>query len=254
MPAYEITTQWVQLGEGEGEGPEGYVAQPVGREPDGAVIVAGEMFGVPGHLRDICGRFAAQGYAAIAPDFYWRHGRRAQFGYEEPEYGQAMALMKGLRRDEVLSDLGAARVTAQRYAAGGGTAILGFSVGGHIAMLGASAMPFDLAVNYYGGWLLDGGIPLAEPLPPVSNSEAIAANTGFVLGFFGANDFVMSLDEWQRIGRRLDEAGVAQEQITYSEAGHGFFNDERPDYYDPSAAEDAWQRTLNALAQHVRSD
>src|SRR5205085_8864712 len=108
MSAYEITTQWVQLGEGAGDGPEGYIARPAGREPAGAVIVAGEMFGVPGHLRDICGRFAAQGYAAIAPDFYWRHQRRSQFGYEEPEYGQAMTLMKGLRRDEALSDVAAA--------------------------------------------------------------------------------------------------------------------------------------------------
>ncbi|MEU9123597.1 dienelactone hydrolase family protein [Streptomyces sp. NPDC048506] len=165
-----------------------------------------------------------------------------------------MALMKGLRRDEVRSDIAAARVTARQYAGGGGTAILGFSVGGHIAMLGATAMPFDLVVNYYGGWLLDGGIPLAEPLPPVADSEAIAANAGFVLGLFGANDFVMSLDEWHRIGRRLDAAGVAHEQVTYHEAGHGFFNDERPDYYDAAAAEDAWQRTLNALAKHVRTD
>ena len=62
MSAYEITTQWVQLGEGAGDGPEGYIARPAGREPAGAVIVAGEMFGVPGHLRDICGRFAAQGF------------------------------------------------------------------------------------------------------------------------------------------------------------------------------------------------
>jgi carboxymethylenebutenolidase len=250
MSENAVTAQWIPLA--EGDGPEGYLALPEGRTALGAVLVGGEMFGVPAHVRDICHRLAAQGYAALAPNYYWRHVRRPGFGYEEPEYGQAMALMKGLRADEVLADVAAARTAVQTYAGDGGTAILGFSIGGHIALLGATELPFDLVVNYYGGWLLDGGIPLADPVPPVAKSEAIAAHTGFVLGFFGADDFVMSLAEWHRVGERLTAAHVAHEQVTYSGVGHGFFNDERPDYYDAKSAEDSWRRTLEALTQHVR--
>ncbi|KUJ69446.1 hypothetical protein ACZ90_11180 [Streptomyces albus subsp. albus] len=250
MSANTVGEQWVQLGDEQDR--EGYLVLPQEREPQGAVIVGGEMFGVPEHVRDICRRIAAEGYAALAPNYYWRHARRPGFGYEEPEYGQAMALMKGLRAEEVLADLAAAHAVAGSHAGGGGTAIMGFSIGGHIAMLGATELSFDLVVNYYGGWLLDGGIPLSDPEPPVARSEAIAANAGFVLGFFGADDFVMSLDEWHRVGARLEAAGVTQEQVTYPQAGHGFFNDERPTYYDAEAAQDSWQRTLDALAQHVR--
>ncbi|MFF2807218.1 dienelactone hydrolase family protein [Streptomyces sp. NPDC058000] len=43
-------------------------------------------------------------------------------------------------------------------------------------------------------------------------------------------------------------------QLAYSQAGHGFLHDERPDSYGATAAADAWPRTLSALAQHVRSD
>jgi carboxymethylenebutenolidase len=245
------------------DGPEAYVARPEGGDSAGAVIVGGEMFGVNAHLRDVCHRLAAAGYTAIAPDFYWRHSRRAGLGYEDEVRPEAFGLMQGLRREEVLADLAAARAyatgaavtgdgAAGGAAGGGGTALLGFSLGGHIAVLGATELPFDLVVSYYGGWLLDGGLPLADPVPPVARSEQIAARTGHLLAFFGADDFVMSLDEWHRIGERLRAADVACDLVTYSGVGHGFFNDERPATYDEKAAQDAWQRTLDALAQHVR--
>lgn len=260
------SAQWVQLG--GPDGPEAYVARPDGREPAGAVVVAGEMFGVNPHLRDICHRLAEAGYTAIAPDFYWRRTRRAALGYEDEARPEAFALMKGLRREEVLADLSAAQSYAAQHAGAGrhagqhagagqqegagGTAVLGFSLGGHIAVLGATELRFDLVVSYYGGWLLDGGLPLADPEPPVVRSERIAANTGFLLGFFGADDFVMSLDEWHRIGERLRASGAAHELVTYPGVGHGFFNDERPATYDEKTTRDAWRRTLDALELHLR--
>ncbi|WP_371480564.1 dienelactone hydrolase family protein [Kitasatospora sp. NBC_00315] len=249
MADHTISGQWVPLG--GPDGPEAYVAGPEGRESAGAVIVGGEMFGVNAHLRDVCHRLAAAGYTAIAPDFYWRSTRRAGLGYGDEVRPEAFGLMQGLRREEVLADLAAARAYGSDAAPDGGTALLGFSLGGHIAVLGASELRFDLVVSYYGGWLLDGGLPLADPVPPVANSERIAANTGFLLAFFGADDFVMSLDEWHRIGTRLRGAGVACDLVTYEGVGHGFFNDERPATYEEKTAHDAWGRTLDALALHV---
>ncbi|MEW1911598.1 dienelactone hydrolase family protein [Kitasatospora sp. NPDC085895] len=246
------TARWIPLGEGEGGGPEGLLVLPDGRPAHGSVVVAGEFFGVTGHLKAVCERLATAGYAVLAPDFYWRNARRAGFGHDEAGRAEGRRLMTALRRYEVLADLTAARSTVREFGGQGGTAVLGFSLGGHIAVLGATALPFDLVVSYYGGWLLDGGIPLAEPRPPVADSAAIAKNTGFLLGFFGADDFVMSLDEWHRVGEHLHAAGVRHEQVTYQGVGHGFFNDERPDTYDEKSATDAWRRTLDALAEHLR--
>jgi len=79
----------------------------------------------------------------------------------------------------------------------------------------------------------------------------IGFNTGFPLGFLGSDDFVMSFDEWHRVGERLREAGVAHEQVTCGGVGHGFFCGERPETYDKATAEDAWRRTLDALARYV---
>ncbi|GAA4866757.1 dienelactone hydrolase family protein [Kitasatospora terrestris] len=242
-----VSERWVALGDGA----EGYLVLPQGREVRGAVVAAGEFFGVTDHLKDVCGRLAAEGFAVLAPDFYWRDTRRAGFGYDDEGRAEGRRLMTGLRREEVLADLAAARRVAAGYAGGGGTALLGFSLGGHIAVLGATELRFDLVVSFYGGWLLDGGIPLAEPVAPAARAAEIAANTGFLLGFFGADDFVMPLDEWHRVGGNLRAAGAAHEQVTYEGVGHGFFNDERPEAYDPEAAADSWRRTLEALAEHV---
>jgi carboxymethylenebutenolidase len=245
----KVVAEWIAT-TGE-DGPEGWLARPADREPRGAVVVTGEMFGVTGHLKDVCARLAAAGYAALAPDVYWRYGRRTGLDADEAGRARGRELMTGLRRDEALADLAAARTAALRHTGPGGVAALGFSLGGHLAVLASTELRFDLVVSYYGGWLLDGGLPVAEPVAPVGNAAGIAANTGFLLGFFGADDFVMPIDEWERVGRRLAEAGAAYEQVTYRGVGHGFFCDERPATYDARAAADAWGRTLAALERYV---
>jgi dienelactone hydrolase len=48
-----------------------YVAHPE-TEPAAAIVVIQEIFGVNAFVREVCGRLAAQGYLAIAPDLFWR--------------------------------------------------------------------------------------------------------------------------------------------------------------------------------------
>jgi len=244
-----VEGRWVPLG--DGEGPEGWLVLPEGRAARGSVVLAGEFFGVTGHLKSVAERLAGEGYAVVAPDLYWRGLRRAGLGYDDEGRAEGRRLMTALRAEEVLADLTAAQRTAREHGGDGGSAVAGFSLGGHVAVLGATGLRFDLVLSWYGGWLLDGGIPLAEPVGPAARAAEVAANTGFLLGFFGADDFVMSLDEWHRVGANLRAAGVAHEQVTYEGVGHGFFNDERPETYEAKAAEDSWRRALDALAQHV---
>jgi len=61
-------------------GPDGtqidaYLSQPAvpGNYP--GVIVTMEGMGLEDHMKDLCRRFAEQGYIAIAPDLYTREGR-----------------------------------------------------------------------------------------------------------------------------------------------------------------------------------
>lgn len=239
----QISTDWIRLG----GGPDAYVAVPRDREPSGAVVAGAEMFGFTGHSRAVCDRLAGSGYAVVAPDFYWRDTRRPILGYDGAGRAEARRLMTGLRRDDVLADVDTALEEATARAGRGGTAMVGLSMVGHLAVLAATRLPLNLAVTFYGGWTLRGGIPVAEP-PPLEDAGKI---TAFLLGFVGGRDFLISVDEWRAIDERLSAAGVQHELITYPDAAHGFANDERPDTYDAVSADDAWQRTLAALRERV---
>ncbi len=240
-----ITTEWTRLGHA---GPDAYVATP--SRPQGAVVVVPEMFGVNPYARSICDRLAAEGYVAVTPDIYWRQGRLADLGYDEDSRQEGFRLMHTVRRDEVLADIAAARACAvSRAAESARTAILGFSLGGHIALLAATESRFDLAVVFYPGWTLHGGIPLADPRPPLADAARLAANGTYVLGFNGADDHLISPEEWTGVETRLTAAGVPHELIAYPGVGHGFFCDDRPKTYVPEAAADAWPRLLTALAK-----
>ena len=48
-----------------------YRARPAG-PPRGGLVVVQEIFGVNRHIRNLCDRFAADGYAALAPAIFDR--------------------------------------------------------------------------------------------------------------------------------------------------------------------------------------
>src|SRR5262245_42060095 len=52
----------------------GYRARPAKAGSHATVLVVQEIFGVHEHIRDVCRRFAKQGYCAVAPELYARQG------------------------------------------------------------------------------------------------------------------------------------------------------------------------------------
>src|SRR5262245_17765795 len=53
---------------------DGYLATPPGSKGPG-VIVLQEWWGLVQHIKNVCDRFAAEGFSALAPDMY--HGQTA---------------------------------------------------------------------------------------------------------------------------------------------------------------------------------
>src|ERR1039458_4025410 len=47
----------------------GYLASPAGGSGPGVVVIQ-EWWGLVGHIKDVCDRFAAEGFVALAPDLY----------------------------------------------------------------------------------------------------------------------------------------------------------------------------------------
>lgn len=221
----------------------------------GAVVVCGELFGVTDYVTGILTRLADAGFVAVAPDFYWRNGRRQVIAYDEAGRERGFALMATLSAEEVVADIIAARALALDHAGGaGGTAVLGFSAGGHLSVLAATRLRFDLLGSFYGPWTLHGGAPLSEPNPPLDQAEAIAGFGTEMLGAVGDQDHVISQPEWKQIEERLTEAGVVHELVTYPGRPHGFLCPDRPATYDADADADVWRRLLTALDRRVARD
>src|SRR5438552_7634145 len=57
-----------------------YRADPAGKSLGGVVVVQ-EIFGVNHHIRSVCDRLAALGYAAVAPAVFDRFVRDFETGY-----------------------------------------------------------------------------------------------------------------------------------------------------------------------------
>lgn len=250
MSSVPVAAGWTRLSGGA----EAFMAAPSQGAPAATVVVGMELFGVTPWVRRACERLAGAGYAAVAPDFYWRQAPRVELGYDDAGREEGFRLLNGLTGEGVAADTEAALALGAARGAAGVRAFAGFSLGGHLGVLAATRLPLDLVVSCYGGWTLDGGIPLAEPEPPLmpEGAAAIAGHGTALLVLVGGQDFLISADERRRMGQRLDAAGVRHELVDYPRAAHGFLCEDRPAGYDADAAGDAWDRILKALARQAR--
>ena len=227
--------QELLTGKIEYPGPEeqalvGYLARPEGAAVLPAVVVIQEWRGLTEHIEDITRRLARQGFVALAPDLY--HGVVAS----EPD--EARKLSRGLDTDRVVREIRHAIgfLLGQAYVTGPRVGIIGFCMGGRLA-LQTVRVEGDLgaAVAFYGS-------PLAPNVVPEVKAP--------LLGLYGAEDGGIPEENVWAMAKALDEAGIENEMHIYPGAGHAFLNDTRSTYR-PEAAADAWRRTLDWLHGHL---
>ena len=63
-------TERVRFTARDGHTAEGELALPPGDARAGGLVLLQEWWGVNGHIRDLCKRFAREGFVVIAPDLY----------------------------------------------------------------------------------------------------------------------------------------------------------------------------------------
>src|SRR4029079_16375431 len=78
---------------------DGYLAIPSSGSGPGVIVIQ-EWWGLVDHIKDVCDRFAGEGFVALAPDLY--HGKTTK----SPD--EAGKLMMAMRIDEAERDLSAA--------------------------------------------------------------------------------------------------------------------------------------------------
>jgi len=214
----------------------GYLATPrSGRGP--GVVVIQEWWGLVDHIKDVCDRFASEGFVALAPDLF--HGEGAS--NQEPD--RAGKLAQSLKLEEAGRDIGGAVkwLAESERTSGNKVGIVGFCLGGALALYAASNNPQIAAtVAFYPG--------LSWPAGQAADPTRIQ---GAVLGHFATHDDSYTREQVDDLLRRLEEAGVDVEFFWYEAAGHAFFNDDRPDVHHPDHAQLAWDRTLAFFRKHL---
>lgn len=193
-----------------------YVARP-DKGGEKTVIVIQEWWGLNDHIKDIAGRYASEGFTAVAPDLY--RGKLAADPEEAGKMMKALSIKDGLDTIKNTVDAAAKASNAAHFG------ITGYCMGGTFALRAACELEgFSAAAPFYGD------VPEEEVL------KKLRTPTIFVSG---------TKDAWinpEKVAY-LEDAAERYELPVHSakyQADHAFFNDTRPEVYDKAAAEDAW--------------
>jgi carboxymethylenebutenolidase len=207
---------------------KGYLAMP-DAEVAVPLIVIQEWWGLVPHIKDVCDRFAAKGFAALAPDLY-----RGESTTEPDEAGK---LMMALNIQQAGKDMSGAVDKLQKVTGRLHVGVTGFCMGGGLALVLATQRPDAVAavVPWYGL------IPWPEAQPDWS------ALTASVLGHYAANDGFFGPPQVAELQDTLDGLGKDAELKCHPGVDHAFFNDTRPEVYDQPTAELAFEETVAFL-------
>lgn len=200
---------------------DGYIA---GSGP--GVLVIQEWWGLVPHIMDVVDRFAAAGFTALAPDLY--HGESST----EPD--GAGKLMMALNIEQAAKDMSGAIDLLQDRTGSEKVGVVGFCMGGGLALVVASKRPDAVAAcaPYYGV------IPWASAQPDLA---AIAAT---VVGEYAEHDDFANPEATRALEAALRDLGKDATMHIHAGTHHAFFNDARPEVYDAAAAAAAWDRTI----------
>jgi len=226
-----------------------YVARPAARGRRGTIIVVNEIFGIHDYIKDVCRRFAREGYVAIAPDYFDRAGDPAAM----TNFDEIRPIVATANYEQVMGDTSGAIdwIRAQNFT-NGDIGITGFCWGGTVVWMAAAHLTHIKAgVAWYGRvvrpapgswgseeerpWPLDSAADLRKP----------------VLGLYAELDNGIPLEGVERFRAALNANGNPShsEIIVYPGVRHGFHADYRQSY-NAEAAADGWTRALAWFRTH----
>ena len=214
----------VRLTSEDGNVFSGYRADPAGTSR-GSLVVIQEVFGVNEHIRDVCDRFADNGYTALAPALFDRVRPGVELAYDEQGITEGRALVTEVGWDNPIKDV---RAAATALRADLRVGVVGYCWGGTITWLAACRLDVACAVAYYGRQIVD--FLDERPRCPV-------------MMHFGAEDPLIPGTAVTKIKAAFPDIPV----YVYEGAGHGFNCDRRGDFR-PEAAALTLERTLAFFA------
>jgi carboxymethylenebutenolidase len=206
--------------------------------PAPIIVVSPERYGLVQHTVDIAERFAANGWAAISPDFY--------AGISEDEAGRLPSLSDAVVMEHI--DAALAHLAADPRCDSSRVVVFGVCRSGSWGLLAAAAHPEVVGViMLYGG---------AQPKEWELNAdrdrdyaEIIKASPAPVLAIYGERDHTMSIEMVTRVRQAFEEARRTYRMSIVKDMPHGWLNDTMPGRYFADVAEATWGDLLTFLRE-----
>ena len=226
-----------------------YYARPSGSGPfPGVVLLHYAPGGWDDWNKEVARKFAYHGYAAALPNLHYRYGPDAS-----PDDQSAAARAAGGVPDaQCLDDLQAcADFLRGESNSNGKVAVMGFCSGGRQTYLAACKLPFDAAVDCWGGGVTAKPDELtpARPVAPIEYTKDLGCP---LLGLFGNEDQNPSPAEVDRTEEELKRHGKVYQFHRYDGAGHAFLAHPFPFFHQRSSYK-AWLAVFAWFEQYLQA-
>lgn len=196
-----------------------------------------EIFGVGEYIEAVCERLAEAGYAAAAPDVFWRFAPGWRAEHDEAGLAASFEKVGQLDFEQAIADCSMAlQALGHQPDVAGRPAVLGFCLGGTLAWGVAAAGDPSCCVSYYGS-----GVPSMLGL-----ADRVQCPVMFHFGNadpYIPNEGVEAVNEL--VGSR--PAFV----LNVENAGHAFDNHVAPQFHVEAAANAAWAKTIAFLERNL---
>jgi carboxymethylenebutenolidase len=227
----EVETYSAAIPSGSGD-VEAYVASPKRVRHAPCILVIHEIYGIRGHVDQVCADLARSGYVAVAPLFFARHGDV----HALTEFSEIHALSLKVPDHEVTADLDATFdwLTKSEKIDPDRIGVTGFCWGGRQVWLYAAHNPrIRASVAWYGGPLVaaTGELRPRHPIDVVENLEPP------VLGLYGGADEIISRSSIEVMQAALQAAKKPSRILLFPDTPHGFHASNRPNFRPEPAAE-----------------
>lgn len=217
-----------------------YGYDPRAERPKPTVIILHDIFGASAFYRDMGKRLADAGFAAILPDLFVREGPLANNSREA-------AFARGGKHSSVVAIEDIRAIVETLTTEGRNVGVIGFCMGGTLALLAASRIPQVKAAVVYYGFPVNANPSANRPYSPIEEVGQLQAP---VLGFFGEEDRGVGPDNVRRYEEAAKRAGKTIDVTIYPGVGHGFltFASEGP---AAQPSRESWSRAIQFLKEQL---
>ena len=233
-----IDGSWIELEVQDGTRMRAWLARPEDRAKAPGLLVYQEAFGVNEHIQEVCEKFAAEGFVALAPEIYHRTAAGRTFDYGNLAGAREHMAQMTLGGIEADAKAAAAWLGQDRQAGGNALGAIGYCMGGRMAFLANTMLPLACAASYYG-----------SQIPTFL--DRVSKLHGPHLFCWGGLDQAVTWEQRPHVIEAMKAAKKPFLDFVISDAHHGFNCDLRPQVYSGAAARQARGLTLAFLHEHL---